>query len=143
MPTFQSVAEASGAPAISPFEPPVEKDMDEERELREFVASFRYNPPEEATDELTMRSEVPVIDAEAPVTPSHPSFDDDVPPPPEVGPHPTGQEYYPPMDTSADRSRFLEIRDSRPAEPGDRAPKRTSGSFLGLDDSPPDCLAAA
>ena len=96
MPTFQSVAEASGAPPISPFEPPIEKDADEERELQEFVASFHYHPPEEAVDELTMRSEVPVLDAEAPVTPSHPSFDDDVPPPPEAGPHPTGEEYYPP-----------------------------------------------
>ena len=38
-------------------------------------------------DELTMRSEVPRTDAEAPVTPSHPSFDDDAAPCP-AGPHP-------------------------------------------------------
>jgi len=138
MPTFQSVAEASGTPVVSPFEPPVEKDPDDERELREFVASFRYHPPEESMDELTMRSEVPVLDAEAPATPSHPSFDDDVPPPPEAGPHPTGEEYYPPMDASADRSRFLEIRDARQAEPGHRTSTSTNNSFLGLDDSPPD-----
>jgi len=146
MPTFQAVAEASGAPPISPFEPPVEKDADEERELQEFVASFRYNAPDEAVDELTMRSEVPVLDAEAPVTASHPSFDDDVPPPPEAGPHPTGEEYYPPMGTPADRSRFLDIRDTRPAEPSHRPTKSAGTSFLGLDDSPasdvpPDELA--
>jgi len=140
MPTFQSVAEASGAPTISPFEPPVEKHPDEERELQEFVASFRYNPPVEAIDELTMRSEVPVIDAEAPVTASHPSFDDDVPPPPEAGPHPTGQEYYPAMDASAERSRFLEIRDTREAEPSQPTSHR-SNSFLGLGDSPSDAPA--
>jgi len=137
MPTFQSVAEASGAPTISPFEPPVEKHPDEERELQEFVASFRYNPPVEAIDELTMRSEVPVIDAEAPVTASHPSFDDDVPPPPEAGPHPTGQEYYPAMDASAERSRFLEIRDTREADPSHRT-SHSSTSFLGLGESPSD-----
>jgi hypothetical protein len=136
MPTFQAVAEASGAPPISPFEPPVVKDADEERELQEFVASFRYNAPEEAVDELTMRSEVPVLDAEAPVTTSHPSFDDDVPPPPEAGPHPTGEEYYPPMGTPADRSRFLDIRDSRPADPTHRPTKSPGTSFLGLDESP-------
>src|ERR1019366_7955235 len=100
MPTFQAVAEASGAPPLSPFEPPVAKNADEERELQEYIASFRYHPPEEAVDELTMRSEVPVLYAEAPVTPSHPSFDDDVPPPPEAGPHPPGEEYYPPLRTS-------------------------------------------
>ena len=137
MPTFQSVAEASGAPAISPFEPPVKKSADEERELQEFVASFRYHPPDEAVDELTMRSEVPVLDAEAPVTPSHPSFDDDVPPPPEAGPHPTGEEYYPPTGSSADRSRYLEIADTHQAAPSQPASTSATTSFLGLDDSPP------
>ncbi|HEY4899668.1 MAG TPA: hypothetical protein VIH91_02500 [Terriglobales bacterium] len=138
MPTFQSVAEAAGAPPISPFEPPVAKDADEERELQEFVASFRYNPPVEAVDELTMRSEVPVLDAEAPVTPSHPSFDDDVPPPPEAGPHPTGEEYYPRTDASADRSRYLEIADTQHAGPSHRASTASTTSFLGLNDAPPD-----
>lgn|GEM_PF-1682898 len=138
MPTFQSVSEASGAPPISPFEPPVAKDADEERELQEFVASFRYHPPEEAVDELTMRSEVPVLDAEAPVTPSHPSFDDDVPPPPEAGPHPTGKEYYPPIGASADRSRYLEIADTHHAAPSHGASTSATTSFLGLGDSPPD-----
>src|SRR3974377_1151815 len=51
MPTFQEVAEAAGPPSISPFEPPVEKDKDEERELQEFVASFRWTPPAETADE--------------------------------------------------------------------------------------------
>ncbi len=130
MPTFQSVAEASGAPAISPFEPQAEKLPDEDRELQEFVASFRYSPPEESVDELTMRSEVPVLDAEAPVTPSHPSFDDDVPPPPEAGPHPTGQEYYSHADASSDRAHFLEIEDS----PHTAAASASPTSFLGLND---------
>jgi hypothetical protein len=135
MPTFQSVAEASGAPAISPFEPQTEKHPDEDRELQEFVASFRYNPPEESVDELTMRSEVPVLDAEAPVTPSHPSFDDDVPPPPEAGPHPTGQEYYSHADAPSDRARFLEIEDS-PHSTAASGPSTASGtSLLGLNDS--------
>ena len=146
MPTFQSVAEASGAPPISPFEPPVTKDTDEERELQEFVASFRYQPPQEAVDELTMRSEVPVLDAEAPVTASHPSFDDDVPPPPEAGPHPTGEEYYPPAHASADRSHYLEIADTHRAAPSHAASTTSTTSFLGLDDNrssavlPPDEL---
>ena len=135
MPTFQSVVEAAGAPPISPFEPPPEKDAAEERELQEFVASFRYNPPDEAVDELTMRSEVPVLDAEAPVTPSHPSFDDDVPPPPEAGPHPTGEEYYPPAGTSADRSHYLEMADTHHAAAGHSASTSATTSFHGLDET--------
>ena len=148
MPTFQAVAEASGAPPISPFEPKLEKNADEERELQEFVASFRYHPPEEAVDELTMRSEVPVIDAEAPVTPSHPSFDDDVPPPPEAGPHPTGEEYYPSAHAAADRSRYLEIGDTQHAASVHHTSASTSTSVLGIGDGsadsvpPPDQLAA-
>jgi hypothetical protein len=143
MPTFQAVAEAAGAPPITPFEPPVAKDDDEERELQEFIASFRYHPPEEAVDELTMRSEVPVLDAEAPLTPSHPSFDDDVPPPPEAGPHPTGEEYYPSAHASDDRSRYLEISDTHHT-PAPHASTTSTTSFLGLDDAPvppPDQLA--
>jgi hypothetical protein len=134
MPTFQSVAEASGAPAISPFEPPAEKHPDEDRELQEFVASFRYHPPEESVDELTMRSEVPVLDAKAPVTPSHPSFDDDVPPPPEAGPHPTGQEYYSHPNTPSDRARFLEIEDSPRTAALSGSPAASGTSLLGLSD---------
>ncbi len=138
MPTFQSVVEASGAPPISPFEPPVEKNADEERELQEYIASFRYHPPEESVDELTMRSEAPVLDAEAPVAPSHPSFDDDVPPPPEVGPHPTGEEYYPPKQPSADRSRYLDIADTHQAAESAKHPSTISSrSLLGVDDAPP------
>ena len=133
MPTFQAVVEASGAPPISPFEPPVTKDTDEERELQEYIASFRYHPPEEAVDELTMRSEVPVLDAEAPVTPSHPSFDDDVPPPREAGPHPTGQEYYPPLRTSADRSGYLDVGDTHRAGSARKTATGIGGSILGLD----------
>jgi TPR repeat protein len=140
MPTFKSVAEAGGAPAISPFEPPDTKDADEERELRElreFVASFRYNPPDEAVDELTMRSEIPVIDAEAPVTPSHPSFDDDVPPPPEAGPHPTGEEYYPPLDPATGRSRFLDIAEPHHSSAARHVPATAGKSLLGLGDPQP------
>ena len=138
MPTFQAVSEAAGAPPISPFEPPVAKDTDQDRELQEFVASFRYQPPEEAVDELTMRSEVPVLDAEAPVTVSHPSFDDDVPPPPEAGPHPTGEEYYPAANASADRSRYLEIADTHQAAPVRAASTASTTSFLGLDEPSPE-----
>ena len=147
MPTFQAVVEAAGAPPISPFEPPVAKDADEERELQEYIASFQYHPPQEAVDELTMRSEVPVLDTEAPIAPSHPSFDDDVPPPPEAGPHPTGEEYYPPLRTSADRSGYLDIADTRHAGSGQHPPAGAGGSILGLDDAssssaiPPDELA--
>jgi hypothetical protein len=115
MPTFKEIQEAAGPPPISPFEPPAEKHTDEDRELREYVASFRWTPPAETADELTMRSEVPVVDKEAPAEFHHPSFDDDVPPPPEAGPHPTGEEYYPPSSGS-DRSRFLEIYDKGPGE---------------------------
>jgi hypothetical protein len=147
MPTFQSVAEASGAPPISPFEPSVAKDADEERELQEYIASFRYHPPEEAVDELTMRSEVPVLDAEAPLTPSHPSFDDDVPPPPEAGPHPTGEEYYPPAHASAHRSRYLEIAESPRSGSGHQLAAGTNSPSLGLGQTstasapPPDEFA--
>jgi hypothetical protein len=133
MPTFKSVAEASGPPVSTPFEIPEARDPNEERELQEFVAGFRYTPPDESFDELTMRSEVPVIDKEAPVTPSHPSFDDDVPPPPEAGPHPTGEEYYPPPGLAAGRSRFLDIAETHPTGAG-RGNTTTAGtSFLGLD----------
>lgn len=113
MPTFQEVAEAAGAPTISPFEPPAEKHTDEDSELQEYIASFRYTPPAETADELTMRSEAPVIDQEAPAEFHHPSFDDDVPPPPEAGPHPTGEEYYSPEGTT-ERPHFLEIGDTKP-----------------------------
>ncbi|HZD33544.1 MAG TPA: hypothetical protein VE779_18005 [Candidatus Angelobacter sp.] len=114
MPTFREVQEAAGPPAISPFEPPAETHTDEDRELQEYVASFRYSPPVETADELTMRSEVPVIDEEAPAEFHHPSFDDDVPPPLEAGPHPTGEEYYPPSHAT-ERPHFLEIPDKQPA----------------------------
>lgn len=111
MPTFQEVVEAAGAPPISPFEPLTVKPADEDLELQEYIAGFRYTPPAETADELTMRSEVPVIDKEEPGEFHHPSFDDDVPPPPEAGPHPTGEEYYPPAG-AGDRPRFLEISDA-------------------------------
>jgi TPR repeat protein len=125
MPTFQEVAQASGAPPISPFEPP-EKHPDEDRELQEYIASFHYTPPAETEDELTMRSEVPVIDKEAPAEFHHASFDDDVPPPPEAGPHPTGEEYYPPAGSPA-RPRFLEISDAH-HEPTGSVPTDQGGS---------------
>ncbi len=113
MPTFQEVSAAAGPPIISPFEPPTEKHTDQDRELAEFVASFRYTPPAETADELTMRSEAPVIDEEAPAEFHHPSFDDDVAPPPEAGPHPTGEEYYSPEGTT-ERPHFLEVGDDKP-----------------------------
>ena len=116
MPTFQQVSAAAGPPTISPFEPPTEEHTDQDRELQEFVASFRYTPPAETADELTMRSEAPVIDEEAPAEFHHPSFDDDVPPPPEAGPHPTGQEYYSAKGT-VERPHFLEISDAPAAPP--------------------------
>jgi len=113
MPTFQEVVEAAGPPPISPFEPPPVKHTDEDRELQEYIASFSYTPPAETADELTMRSEMPVVDEAAPAEFHHPSFDDDVPPPPEAGPHPTGEEYYQEGHT-VDRPRFLEISDTKP-----------------------------
>ena len=113
MPTFQEVVEAAGPPPISPFEPPPEKHADEDRELQEYIASFSYTPPAETADELTMRSEMPVIDEAAPAEFHHPSFDDDVPPPPEAGPHPTGEEYYEEGHT-LERPHFLEISDTKP-----------------------------
>ena len=110
MPTFQEIQDAAGAPPISPFEPPGEKQPDEDRELKEFVASFQWTPPLETADELTMRSEVPVIDKAEPAVFHHPSFDDDVPPPPEEA-HPTGEEYYRPAHAGA-RAKFLEISET-------------------------------
>lgn len=137
MPTFRSVTEASGAPAVSPSEPPAVKGADDERELQEYIARFRYTPPDESIDELTMRSEVPVIDARLPATPSHPSFDDDVPPPPEAGPHPTGEEYYPPIDPSTGRSHFLDISDTHQATSSHHVPMGVGSTFLGFSDLPP------
>ena len=137
MPTFQSVAEAAGPPAIHPFEPPVEKHPDQDRELQEFVANFRYTPPDETVDELTMRSEAPVIDNEPPAEFHHASFDGDEPPPPEAGAHPTGKEYYPPAAGFADRSHFLEMSETRHPAPGPKTVDTAGTSFLGLDGSPP------
>jgi zinc ribbon protein/Sel1 repeat-containing protein len=130
MPTFKEVSEASGPPDISPFEPPKESHTAEDQELKEFVANFRWTPPAETADELTMRSEVPVIDKEAPAEFRHPSFDDDVAPPAEAGPHPTGQEFYEP-DGTAPRPRFLEVGEKPHGQPV------ASGiSLLGLDNAP-------
>jgi len=138
MPTFQSVVEAAGAPPISPFEPPKEKHADEDRELQEFVAGFRYTPPEETADELTMRSEVPVIDREEPAEFHHASFDDDVPPPPEAGAHPRGEEYYPGAHASIERPRSLEVSEPEgPAEAREPARAPSVSSFLGLDEAAP------
>lgn len=134
MPTFKEVAEASGPPAVSSFEPPKESHSAEDRELKEFVANFRWTPPAETADELTMRSEVPVIDKEAPAVFHHPSFDDDVAPPPEVGPHPTGQEFYEPNGT-APRPRFLDV-----GEKSDGRVAAGGKSFLGLDNAPSQIL---
>src|SRR6516162_9483978 len=64
MPTFQEVADAAGAPLLSPFEQLAQVPTGEDEELKQFVANFRYAPPEETADELTMRSEVPVVDKE-------------------------------------------------------------------------------
>jgi hypothetical protein len=135
MPTFKEVTEASGAPDISPFEPPAEKHPDEDRELKEYVANFRYTPPGESADELTMRSEVPKIDKEAPAEFHHASFDGDVPPPPEAGAHPTGEEYYPPGSSAANRSRFLDISEAPTPAATAQPAAHTGTSFLGLDDA--------
>ncbi len=130
MPTFKEIAEASGPPVISPFEPPKAVRGADDRELEEFVANFRWTPPAETADELTMRSEVPVIDKEAPAEFHHPSFDGDEAPPPEAGPHPTGQEFYDPNGT-APRPRFLDVGESSSSQP------HASGkSLLGLDSAP-------
>jgi len=138
MPTFQSVAEAAGLPAINPFEPSAEKRSDEDRELKEFVANFRYMPPDETADELTMRSEVPVFDDQAPAEFHHASFDGDMPPPPEAGAHPASQDYYPPTAGFADRSRFLDVADGIQSGPSGPSPPATAGpSFLGLDNPLP------
>ncbi len=137
MPTFKEVTEASGAPDISPFEPPIEKHPDEDRELKEYVANFQYTPPSESADELTMRSEVPKIDKEVPAEFHHASFDGDVPPPPEAGAHPTGEEYYPPGSSAANRSRFLDISDAPMPAASAQPEEHTGTSFLGLDDEAP------
>jgi TPR repeat protein len=129
MPTFQEVADAAGAPPLSPFEQLEQVPAGEDEELKKFVANFRYTPPEETADELTMRSEVPVLDEEAPEEFHHPSFDGDEPPPTEES-HPTGQEYYPPPD-EAPRPRFLEIDEA--ATQARRHSSQSTGSLLGLD----------
>jgi TPR repeat protein len=132
MPTFQSVIDAAGAPPISPFEPPAKKDEDEE--LKEFVANFFYKPPEETVDELTMRSEVPVIDTEEPAQFHHASFDDDVAPPPEAHAHPDGDAFIPAAEET-NRSRFLDLTE-RPQVPAPDQPQPgvSSTSFLHLDE---------
>ena len=137
MPTFRSVAEASGTPVASSFDPDEPDHSEEERDLREYVAAFRYTPPDEAFDELTMRSEVPVLENEAPAMPSHPSFDDDVPPPPEAGSVPTGAEYYQPAGPAPGRPRFIDIAEASQPSPGRDTTARTGTSFLGLDTPPP------
>ncbi len=134
MPTFREVTEASGAPDISPFEAPIEKHPDEDRELKEFVANFQYTPPRESADELTMRSEVPQIDREAPAEFHHASFDGDVPPPPEARAHPTGEEYYPAGSGAANRSRFLDISEAPPPAAASQPEAHKGTSFLGLDE---------
>ena len=133
MPTFKEISEASGPPAISPFEPPKQSHAAEDRELEDFVANFRWSPPAETADELTMRSEVPVIDKEAPAEFHHPSFDGDVAPPPEVGPHPTGQEYYA-ADGTAPRARFLDVSESSSSGRGRQV--GIGSSILGADATP-------
>jgi hypothetical protein len=128
MPTFQEVADAAGAPPLSPFEQLAQTPASEDEELKQFVANFRYSPPVETADELTMRSEVPVMDKEAPAEFHHPSFDGDEPPP-AAEPHPTGQEYYPPPG-EAPRPRFLEI-DQAAAHTKKKSPRPES--LLGLE----------
>ncbi len=142
MPTFKEVTEAAGAPDISPIEPPDVKPASEDQELKEFVANFRYKPPDESVDELTMRSEVPEIDNEAPAEFHHPSFDGDEMAPQEAAPHPTGEEYYPRTEVAvADRSRFLEIpdREKENREVADLPTPvaSTAPSFLALDAAAP------
>ncbi|HEX8798496.1 MAG TPA: hypothetical protein VF772_07785, partial [Terriglobales bacterium] len=136
MPTFESVVDAAGAPPISPFEPPPNRHVDEDEELKEFVANFFYKPPDESIDELTMRSEVPVIGKEEPAQFHHASFDDDVPPPPEAGAHTATEPYVPPVDNDTNRPRFLDITE-HPQKPVSDQPARvpTGSPFLHLDDS--------
>jgi len=135
MPTFQSVVDAAGAPPISAFEPPAKKDVDEDEELKEFVANFFYKPPDETADELTMRSEVPVIDKEEPAQFRHASFDDDVPPPLEAGAHPDGNEFIA-IAAETSRPRFLDISESTRDSAPPTAPSALGSSFLRLDSSP-------
>ena len=136
MPTFQSVVDAAGAPPISPFEPPAKKDIDEDEELKEFVANFFYKPPDETVDELTMRSEVPVIDKEEPAQFHHPSFDDDVAPPPEAGAHAAAEARFPSAANDMNRPRFLDITEHPRSALSDQPPAVGSGSsFLHLDES--------
>jgi len=136
MPTFQSVVDAVGASPISPFEPPASRQVDEDEELKEFVANFFYKPPDESIDELTMRSEVPVIDKEEHAQFHHASFDDDVPPPPEAGAHNATELYVPPLDNDTNRPRFLDITQAPQKPVSDQPPRVATGSpFLHLDDS--------
>ena len=136
MPTFQSVVDAAGAPSISPFEPSANRHVDEDEELKEFVANFFYKPPDESIDELTMRSEVPVIDKEEPAQFHHAAFDDDVPPPPEAGAHTATEPYVAPVDNDTNRPRFLDITE-HPQKPVSDQPRRvpTGSPFLHVDDS--------
>ena len=136
MPTFQSVVDAAGAPPISPFEPPASRHVDEDEELKEFVANFFYKPPDESIDELTMRSEVPVVDKEEPAQFHHASFDDDVPPPPEANAHTATEWYVPAVDNDTNRPRFLDITQHPQKPVSDQPPRVPTGSpFLHLDDS--------
>ena len=130
MPTFQEVAEAAGAPPISPLDTPEESHSDQDRELQEYIATFSYTPPAETADELTMRSEVPVIEKLAPAPFHHPSFDDDVPPPPEAGPHPKGEEYYKPSG-AAKNSRLLDLAVSWHADTADDSTLRAIAAAAG------------
>jgi len=136
MPTFQEVADAAGAPPLSPFEQLAQKPAGEDEDLKQFVENFRYTPPDEAAAELTMRSEAPVIDKAAPAQFHHASFDEDVPPPPEVGPHPTGAEFYAPEGTTSGRSRFLDIEEE-PKKPTQRVPADGGKSLLGIKHAAP------
>jgi hypothetical protein len=133
MPTFKEVTKAAGVPSINPFEALTERSAGEDQELKEFVANFRYTPSEETADELTMRSEVPVIDQEAPAKFHHPSFDgDELPPQREVSHSPVDEHHLP--GDAADRSRFLDISDVHVASgPHPAAKPSSSSSFLGLD----------
>jgi hypothetical protein len=141
MPTFQEVADAAGAQPLSPFEQLAQVPATEDEELKQFVANFRYSPPVETADELTMRSEVPVMDKEVPAEFHHPSFDGDEAPP-AAEPHPTGQEYYPPAGESP-RPRFLEIDQAAIYTKKHSSP--TQGSLLGLEQEttvPPEQVEA-
>jgi hypothetical protein len=138
-------------------------DVESEHEpsLERYIKHFQYQPPDFSNDELTMRGDSPVREAETSprvaAEPLHPIAEESpadlsdapaYPAPPLIMPRVQPNEYSRPtsilgdlspreaVNETTERSRFLDIQEQSTSKPGSGTSTIVGPSFLGLSDAP-------